>query len=295
MRDDLLGGAGGGAPAGGALSKPATFFFCIGPPKTGTTLLARLLDQHPDIACLFESFALHPDSGTSLFNPKADKWRDHGFAAMDIERWSEHFRQAASKASGPSDWRALQVARESTFEAVLPEALCDFAARNGVKAVGDKWCWYIPSLALVRRVFPHARFIYTVRDPRAVWNSGQRFRERERGDQVLAEQLAQDKLVAPLLCEPAFLTVRYEDLVLHGEQTLDRLHKFLGVRPLTSSLPARPLSEDPHPRRWDWVPEASQPLEPQHVDKWRGQMTSEQADTVTTRSQAFLERYDYAL
>ena len=56
-----------------------TFFFCIGVPKTGTTLLARLLDQHPDIACMWESYAFHPRSRASLFNPTSDKWKQHGF------------------------------------------------------------------------------------------------------------------------------------------------------------------------------------------------------------------------
>lgn len=273
---------------------PPHFFFCIGPPKTGTTLLARLVDEHPDIACLFESYALYPDSPSSLFHSKSDKWKHHGFERRELDQWAQAWLRHSASVTRTDDWQGLQRARELTFQEALPSALTQFARRCGAVSVGDKWCWYISSLDVVRRVFPRAKFIYTVRDPRAVWNSGQQFRSRKRGDSVLAEQLAQDKRISPSLSGSEFLTVRYEDLVLRSEATLEKIHRFLEVRPLHERLQARALNQDPYPRRWDWVPEASQPLAPKHVDKWRIQLSSSEVGRITERAQSFMATYGYA-
>jgi hypothetical protein len=290
--------SGGDAPGHRPCSEPARRaepFFCIGCQKSGTTLLARVLDQHPLVACMAESYALIPDAGPSIMNPDSDKWKDHGFGRDSVERWAHLYRR---ELSDPKLNELMRLTGRcypliSGFAHTMPEALDNFAARTGARVVGDKWPWYIDFLDVVREVFPRAKFIYSVRDPRGLWNSGQRFLERGRGTSIVREMLHKDQKLAPYIDQQSFLSVRYEDLVCDPAATAERLYRFLGVDFDPSYLEYDP-ERDPYPDRWSWIKEARDDFNPRHASKWRKQMTPEQIETVTRDSSWFLDKYGYA-
>ncbi len=271
-----------------------TVFFCIGSAKSGTTLLARVLDQHPDVACIWESYAFHPRSGASIFNPASGSWGRHGFSESDVRRWSaiwraeprSFVRRALRKITGRTFLAA------GCFRRTMPEALGDFAQRCGAHVVGDKWPWYVDHLEDVLAVFPEARYIWNVRDPRGLWNSAQRFKGRQRGDELLQRMLDADRRVASYVDRPNFLTLRYEDLVGEPEATCRLLFEFLGSAFSEEHL-IYDRATDPYPDRWGWVPEAGQPFDPFHAFKWKEQMSRQEKDLVVARAGSFMQRYAY--
>ncbi len=271
-----------------------SYFFCIGVQKTGTTVLARLLDQHPRIACVWESWAFKPRAPASLFNPRSDAWRKHGFAEADIRRWSRRW-------GGRPVGLARRLARaflgrdplgSRRFAATMAPLLDDFARRCQASVVGDKWPQYIDFLPETLAALPDARFIYNVRDPRGLWNSAERFKDRGRGEEILAEMLAKDRRVRPYLARANFLTVRYEDLVLRPEETMPRLYDFLGCDYNRAYL-AYDRARDPYPARWDWVPQASGPLDPHHVFKWQRQLPADDQAHIASLAADFMTHYGY--
>jgi hypothetical protein len=269
-------------------------FFCIGAAKSGTTLLARVLDQHPDVACIWESYAFHPRSRASIFNPASDSWRKHGFAETDVRRWAaiwraeprSFVRRALRRLTGRTFLAA------SCFRRTMPEALSDLGRRCGARVVGDKWPWYIDHLGDVLAVFPDARFIYNVRDPRGLWNSAQRFKERQRGDELLRRMLDMDQRIEPYLDRPNFLSIRYEDLVREPEATCRRLFGFLGCDFAPEFLRYDPAA-DPYPHRWDWVPEAGEQFNLWHARKWREQRRPEEIEHISDEAGWFSAKYGY--
>src|SRR5262245_51063250 len=108
-------------------------FFCIGSQKTGTTLLARLIDQHPGAACIFESYAFRPTGPTSIFNRSGRNWQVHGFRPDDVERWSQAWgpsvRERVRRKLGPL--LPVDVLGRRSFARTMPEALEDFGRRCG--------------------------------------------------------------------------------------------------------------------------------------------------------------------
>jgi hypothetical protein len=269
-------------------------FFCIGAAKSGTTLLARVLDQHPDVACIWESYAFHPRSQASIFNPASNSWRKHGFVEADVRRWAGVWR-AGQQAVLRRVLRKLTgrtFLAASCFRRTMPEALADFAQRCGVSVVGDKWPWYIEHLDDVLAVFPEARYIYNVRDPRGLWNSAQLFKGRQRGDELLQRMLDADRRVTPYLDRPNFFTLRYEDLVHEPEVTSQRIFGYLGCDFAREYLFYDPAT-DPYPNRWDWVPEASEQFNPWHVRKWQEQMHLDEIERVSSKAGNFIEKYGY--
>ena len=271
-----------------------TVFFCVGSEKSGTTLLARMLDQHPEIACLWESYAFRPGSPASIFNPDSEKWRRHGFSESDVRRWSRiwnaqpqaFFRRILSRFTGNSLYTT------SCLRQTMPPALADFAGRCSASVAGDKWPGYIRYLGELLSVFPDARIIYNVRDPRALWNSAERFKDRRRGDELLNLMLENDERIRPYLERPNFLTVRYEELVCETEETVRQMYQFLGCDFSSRDLRYAPR-DDPYPDRWSWVPTASGPIDPWHAIKWREQVSPADVERITAIASSFMDHHGY--
>jgi hypothetical protein len=171
-------------------------------------------------------------------------------------------------------------------------ALSDFAMRCGVSVVGDKWPWYIDHIDLIFKAFPTAKFIYNVRDPRGIWNSAQRFKERQWGDRVLNEMLTKDRRISSYLQKQNFITIRYEDLVCQPADTCRRLYQFLGVDFSEEYLNYNPQT-DPYPNRWNWIPEAKDNFDTKHATKWKKQMSQDEIDRVTKLADWFIKKYQY--
>lgn len=276
------------------MAEPLTFFFCIGTRKTGTTILARALDQHPDIACMMESYALIPPDTSSIFYSGGGTWKIHGFDGEKVRKWEKLWIDWFNLPSEGRwlDW--LKFPRFIIFRTTFTEVLTDFASRCKVKAVGDKWPFYVMGIHDLISAFPYAKLIYNVRDPRAVWNSGQNFRGREQGDVILDEMLDADERIQPFFGYPNLITLRYEDMISNPEKELKRLYEFLGCDYSPEYLEYDP-AKDPYPQRWNWVPQALGNFDKKHTEKWREQMDSEKIKEITEKSISFIERYNYRI
>lgn len=272
-----------------------SYYFCIGCQKSGTTILARLLDQHPDIACLWEAYFLNPKNVSSVFNPESDAWSKHGYSKDDVIEWASKVKsinpfsiksRLSHKLTGRYEFPM------QPYKEIITEALNDFASRCNVKVVGDKWPWYIEFMDKMQDSFPGAKYIYTVRDPRGIWNSAQRFKGRQRGDEILGEMLKKDRQISKLLDRDDFLTVRFEDLICKPEETCKILYGFLECDYSDDYLKYQ-KENDPYPERWSWVPEASGKLDPEITVKWKKKMTSDEIQNVNSKAAGFIDKYGY--
>ncbi|ANP46359.1 tetratricopeptide repeat-containing sulfotransferase family protein [Candidatus Viadribacter manganicus] len=180
--------------------------FLVGFPRSGTTLLDQILSSHPGIVCLEES----EHFGDALSETLADPSRaflPESFTADEITRIRESY------------WRRVGAPAESI--------------------VVDKFPLNIVVLPLIKRVFPDAKIIFAMRDPRDVVLScyQQRFVINAAMVQFLelARAGAYYGLVMSLLelCRERlaldFYQVRYEDVVGDLESAARALCGFLGV------------------------------------------------------------------
>lgn len=263
-------------------------YFCIGAAKTGTTILARLLDQQPDVACLWEGYLLRPNHRSSVLNPESKSWARHGFDVRQVRAWHER-----AVARVDLDGRDVMAARHPDHvRRIVGDVLDAFGAMTSATIVGDKWPDYYRNLKLMVRAFPEAKFLYNVRDPRAVWNSGQTFRDRAAGDRVLATMLEVDRTVRKHLEGDRLLTLRYEDLITDPEGTLTTVADFLGFE-FDPTYIAYDATRDPLPNRWYWIPESVGALDVRLTQKWRHEMPAGKQVEVTDTCMEFLARYGY--
>ena len=250
-----------------------TYFFHIGSDKTGTTIIARLIDQHPKIACMSESFFLLHGHKASVFNPGIITPR-HGF---DIDRrkvWSDY----------------IDMTHDYKFPMI--DALEDFKERCGKELVGDSWVRYITFIEKMVDMFPDAKYIYNVRDPRAVWLSGQLFKNKGIGDNQLRAMLIRERVIEKFKDKLDILTVKYEDVILNPRGMMTAIFDFLGHDFKDEYLDYIPKN-DPYPLRWGQINNIRGSLDVSRIDRWRSGVHPKKIKEIERKSKWFMERYSY--
>jgi Flp pilus assembly protein TadD len=232
----------------GAFDTPAPAFL-VGFPRSGTTLLDQILSSHSRIVCIEE----REHFANALAGVIADADKLARFADLSDQEI------AAARADY---WRRV---RE---EAAPPEGAL----------VIDKLPLNIVVLPLIKRVFPDAKIILALRDPRDVILSC--YQQRFGMNAAMAQFLELGRAAAyydtvmgllELCRERLALTlhqVRYEDVVEDLEGTARALADFLGVAFEPAMLDFSATAR----RREIYTPSARQVVEPLYkrsVGRWR--------------------------
>jgi hypothetical protein len=251
------------------------FVFVVGCPRSGTTLLQRLLDAHPQLAVIDET-----------------RWVDHwctermgvtaeGFVTVGLVERLLDFPRFAQLGLGREELEALIDGGRRVSYPSFVSGLFDLYGRSrGKPFVGDKTPRYVRSLPTLHGFFPRARFVHLIRDGRgtslsvvnwrkanklagnfptwkehplataALWWEWQVRLGREAGGSIgprLYYEVSYEALVADSakelrpLCD--FLGLRYDDAMLHFHQ---------GRRRTDPGLSAKKAWLPPTPGLRDW-------------------------------------------
>jgi Sulfotransferase family len=218
------------------------FVFIVGCPRSGTTLLGRMVDAHPDIAVIHEGrFA--PDWFERRRGLTAD-----GFVTAEL----------VDGLLGYPPFANVSVSREE-LERLLGDgdrlSYADFVARifdlhgraHGKRLVGDKTPHYVRSLPTLHALWPAARVVHLIRDGRDVAQSVLGWRKvTDRGGSVARFSAFREDRVAAIACWWEWLVrlgredgaalgpatyheIHYEALVAEPGAECKRLCDFLGV------------------------------------------------------------------
>ena len=216
------------------------FVFIVGCARSGTTLLQRILDAHPQVAVTPELHWI-----TESF-PK-ETW-------LDPE--SRVTPEQVAGMVGHKRFRQLEFTREE-FKGLLPsgepvpfapflEGLFALYGRNkGKPLVGNKTPAYVRRLATLHALWPRAKFVHLIRDGRDVALSVLRWNHADRTagkyatwaeDPVTTTALWWRRKVLSgreggrLLGPDLYYELCYERLVAHPDEECASLCAFLGVR-----------------------------------------------------------------
>lgn len=203
--------------------KGGKLIFLISLPRSGSTLLQRIMAGHPDIATLPEpwimlhaSYLLKKMGIAAEYNADLAKEAMDGFL-LNIGATDDLLVESIRSQAGVLYKKALQVEKKRFFL--------------------DKTPRYYNIITELHRIFPDARFVFLLRNPIAVfasvlvtWYAGDR-------DKFLkSENYRQDLLRGPAnlangidrLGEKAVI-IHYENFVAESKGNLRRLFKNLGV------------------------------------------------------------------
>jgi hypothetical protein len=214
------------------------YVFVVGCPRSGTTLLGRIVGAHPEIAMLPETHWI-PQLARSRRGITSD-----GHVTDELVDWLVSYYRFPRLKLDPEEVRELIAGGVSYPEFVA--ALFDlYACKRGKPLAAEKTPNYVAELPLLHALFPQARFVHLIRDGRDVCLSALSW-ERKQAD--FAERLRtwnEDRLVTAALWWKTFVALgrqagnelgdglyhelRYEELVASPEPTCRTLCDFLDV------------------------------------------------------------------
>jgi hypothetical protein len=225
--------------------------FIVGFPRSGTTLLEQMLDAHPALQSMDER---------PFFNVLGDRLSEAG---LRVPRELARMQQ--------SDCDQL---REGYWELVRAK----IARKPGTQLV-DKNPLNMLWLPLIHRLFPNARYILALRDPRDVLLSNyfQNFRSVVLGAVCAdVESLARGYVTAMTywlhhveLFKPQVFVSRYETLVAEPRLQAERLAAFLGLVDAQPLLNSQARAQEKGYIATPSYTEVIQPITPRRVNRWQ--------------------------
>jgi hypothetical protein len=208
-------------------------FFIVGPSRSGTTLLARMLNAHPAAAVFPETWCYVTLDRLHCMEVFQNRWQ---YILFLNSLW-DNLRQFDDPAAAVL---AEQAARRPSYTGpTRPILEClgnAYAEARSAEMWGEKTPGHILWLSEIHRLFPQARILVCIRDPRDIIASyDERWGASQHDTAYLMQAAAQvRRYLAHLLSEPGFkaervMWVRYEALTAAPAVYLEEISRFLGL------------------------------------------------------------------
>lgn len=285
------------APAGqAAVEQP---IFVVGAARSGTTLLQSMIDAHPDVALVGE---LHFFDQIMRLSASIEE----PFDAAAIDRLGDGIRRCHAIQFVPDIAPALDLALEKlaatpapSFRQLFPCLLAAFRERAGTPRIGEKTPSNIRYLRELVELFPDARIVHILRDPRDSISS--RIRYPFSSSSVIFNTLlwkiemiyALDFAVDTAASAGRYLEVRYEDLVANPAAVMGNVSRFMGV-PFAPEMLAGHERADRLLKDEPWKLGIGQPVNSRSVGVWRERLTPAQVGLLELVAGDYLRRIGYA-
>jgi Sulfotransferase family len=265
--------------------------FVVGCARSGTTLVQQLLNRHPAVAIGPEThfvrrFLLRRAQYGDLTVPASfDRLLDDVTASPEF----------ADFGIDAADFRAGCLGGVRTVGHVFHRLLAEFASLHNVSVVGEKTpnhCLYMRQL---ESVFPAARFIAIVRDPRAVvaslreveWSTGTLVGDARVWRRCAAAIEHDRPRRAPLR------VISYEHLLRAPDEVMESVFAELGVAASTSAPSANwevvgfDLDREP------WKVRATGAVDPSRAEAWRSKLSVDEVRAIEAVTWHWMRRYGY--
>ncbi len=267
-------------------NQPFRPIFIVGCGRSGTTLLAVLLDRHPQLAITAETH----------FCIKLARLPSGGYA-----RLLDHFYQwhrTAELGLSRDELAARFLTYEPSPRGLFRAALEEYAENHHKPRVGEKTpfhLWHVPTLL---SWFPDAKVICTIRDGRdnvlsmldAPWAAHKMLREHCRT--WIRAAKAADKFQRKY--PERFMLVRYEDLLAQTQAKLAAIDAFLGLPFDAVQLdPSVATDVVPHWER-SWKQDATKEIDPSKISIWKTRATPVQRRVMNTMMGPMLRHFGYS-
>jgi hypothetical protein len=276
------------------------FLFIVGCPRSGTTLLRRVLDAHPDIAITRETHWITDLlRGDDAVSPNEPVTRELLSRLRGVKRFT---RLGVDQAR----LEGLLSRTQPVYYAEFVRTVFDlYGEAQGKRLVGDKVPGYVRDISVLHALWPAARFVHLIRDGRDVctsvlnWDRENRAVTRMPGwddDPVSTTALWWEQLVrigrdaGSALPSELYYELRYEALVARPEAECRALCAFLGVPyngPMLRFHEGRTRADPGLSAKKAWLPITA------GLRSWRSDMTAGDLERFEAVAGAILDELDY--
>jgi hypothetical protein len=216
------------------------FVFLVGCPRSGTTLLRRMLDAHPEVAITPETHWI-----PELLDQRAERDNNGAVTMETVQALSTHRKFARLGITAGELEALVSEGHAMSYSSFVGRVFDLYGMKHGKSLVGDKTPGYVRKIAILNALWPRAGYVHLVRDGRDVclsvlgWDRSERIIGRFRtwvDDRVATAGLWWEwnvrlgRETGQRLGSGLYLEVDYETLVVNPEQVCGELCDFLGLR-----------------------------------------------------------------
>ena len=255
----------------------ATPLFLIGPPRTGTTILSKLLNAHTNVL-------LTNETAVFLQLDRMIKKSAIGSSAGIIFGKSYHGLWA----------NHLQTETKYLIESFYIQ-IAKAERKSHILYWGEKHPHLSECLDFISKLYPNAKYIYSVRDPRdaicSIAEMTDSSIEAALKNWMIASE-SYEKFIASIPQKNVIIS-RYEDLVKSYDIALERIFSKLNLK--LDDVSRQYLKEykrrDSHKSSVDQIFNFAE----KSVGRWSWEMTGKEEFHVQKNCKKFLTRYEYAV
>jgi hypothetical protein len=268
-----------------------TMLFIVGRGRSGTSLLQTILNTHPEIS-------VAPESQFIMFLRKRYqnvKWGDDRIKKFAKDLWLEERMQNWHLDPVKLEKELLEI-ENPDFAKVCHHVYQNYAKtknKQDIKIVGDKNPHYALYIGHLMKLYPDAKFIHMVRDPRDTILSYKEVNFDSDNTATLAHRWNiynrailnfKNKIGAN------YQLVTFEKLLQHPEETLTNICQFLNFEYYPEML-------DFYKKEQDWEAEfrknLKNPLDPSKAFRWKAKMTPKQVKASTRVTGELAKEFGY--
>ena len=257
----------------------STPFFVLGNPRSGTSLLRLMLNNHPELAippeCGFSEWLYEKYNFSEMSASTYTKFLEDVFISRKFETWQLNFDVllAAINRKKPNNYRELvyEVYRSYARGAGKPMAL-----------LGDKNNYYMKKIDKLEAIFPACKKVFIVRDGRDVACSYLAINEKKiastykpqlAGDIAeIAKEWVSSVEIMNLWLTRGAISVRYEDLVESPHENLSEICKFLGLSYSEKMLSYYKNNDEPE-EFMAWKGRTLAPIDTTSIERYKTELT----------------------
>jgi len=240
-----------------------TPYFLVGAERSGSTLLRLMLDSHPNIAF------------TEEFEYSVEQIQDNAFPELnDFYDFLETNR--------PFQGSGFKINKDLTYPELIDSFLQKREKRKQAIAVGATIHFGFKKVLLI---WPNAKFIHLIRDPRNVSPSvikmGWAHDTYHGATKWIDAETEWDKLIPEIKSEQ-YITVRFEDLMKDYKSELKKICEFMGEEYTEKMMSYADETEYDIPS-------------PIRAQNWRTSLGDRQIQLIETRTHELMQRRGYKL
>lgn len=275
-------------------------FFIVSAGRSGSTLMASLLDKHSQISMPSEQFVLAQSIVKfNLFGWM--QWEDLSaiictefIRTKGNQSWKLDARQLIDSVHAfPKEKRNLWDLLDHIYRSYGKD-------RQAEKRIwGDKTPSNHENIDIIQSVFKEARFICLIRDPRDVVNSYIRKKDESDDPQFGVDEwlrsIEKFDEIKKKLAPDQHLQLRYEDLVSHPGEEFKRIFEFLQLpfEAVHNQSNSDYLNKLGDVGNQDFMENVRKPINASAIGKWKKELSPEVLEQIQPRIQKGLERFGY--
>lgn len=273
--------------------------FIVGANRSGTTLLRLILNAHSEVAIPDEIRYFYAFRGGAGY----EHWRTPNLSPDQYREFVDDFLQQNEAVTPELDFEALRneiLAGPHDLRRPYQLLLERWAHHHGKSRWGEKTPGNLFFAHLILSMFPDAKFLHLVRDPRAVVHSMQKVKFFP--DDLVFNALNLKKVLSDGRSRfeqdvppDQRLIVRYEDLVHAPEPTIRYICEFAELKYEAGMLA---FHEDASQYMTDEASNsfnttATRPISTARTSAWRSHLTTDEVAIVELLTQSTMREFDY--